>query len=142
MTSGAVTFNAAAFVVRYPNFAAYNTANPGGLQMFFDEATLLLNNTFNSIVRDVTERTVLLNMLVAHIGTMAGILAPQGAGSTAGQVGRVSDASEGTVRAALDMGVTPGTAAWYQQTQYGATYWTMTAKYRTMRYIAPRCWGR
>lgn len=138
MTSGVVTFDAAAFVQRFPQFAAYNTANPGGLQMFFDEAALLLKNNQNSLVKDLAERSILLNMLTAHIATLGGVVAPGGAGSTAGQVGRVSSAGEGSVSASLDMGAVYGTAAWYMQTQWGAQYWTLTAKYRTARFVSAR----
>jgi hypothetical protein len=138
MTSGVVTFDVAAFVARYPQFAAYNTANPGMLQLFFNEATLLLKNTPTSLVRDLTERAMLLNMITAHLALLAGVLAPGGAGSTAGQVGRVSSATEGTVSATLDMGAVYGKEAWWLQSQYGATYWQMTAKYRTMRVAYPR----
>lgn len=136
--SGVVTFDVAAFVARYPQFAAYNTANPGALQLFFNEATLLLKNAANSLVRDLTERAMLLNMIVAHLGLIGGILTPAGAGSTAGQVGRVSNATEGSVSATLDMGAAYGSQAWWNQSQYGATYWAMTAKYRTMRAVYPR----
>lgn len=138
MSSGVVTFDVAAFVARYPQFAAYNTANPGALQLFFNEATLLLKNAPNSLVRDLVERTMLLNMITAHLGLLAGILAPGGAGSTSGQVGRVSSATEGSVSATLDMGAVYASQAWWLQTQMGASYWQMTAKYRTMRAVYPR----
>lgn len=133
--SGVVTFDPVVFAQRYPQFAAVSAPV---LQSLFDEATLFLNNTPGSIVRDVTERTVLLNLVTAHVGTLSGVAAPAGAGSTATQVGRVSSAAEGSVSASLDMGAVPNTAAWWLQTQYGATYWQATAKYRTMRYLPPR----
>lgn len=134
MTGGVVIFDPVRFVLRFPQFAA----SVGGLQMFFDEATLLLNNTHTSMVRDLTERAILLNLITAHIATLGGIATPGGAGSTATQVGRVSSASEGSVSASMDMGATHGSSAWWMQTQHGATYWQLTAKYRTMRYITPR----
>lgn len=136
--SGVVVFDPARFVLRFPQFATYHNANPDGLQMFFDEATLLLNNTHTSLIKTLTVRTILLNLITAHIALLSGIATPGGAGSTATQVGRVSSASEGSVTASLDMGAVPGSAAWWMQTQPGATYWTMTAQYRTMRYITPR----
>lgn len=139
--SGVVIFDAAAFVQRYPQFSAYNAANPAGLQMFFDEATLLLNNTECSKVTDLAQRTVLLYLLTAHIATLSGVLTPAGEGSTASQVGRIADATEGSVSAKLDMGTVRTSAAYFLQTQYGATYWQLTAKYRIFRYRGPalRC---
>lgn len=138
MNGDVVIFDAAAFVVRFPQFAAYNTAHPDGLLMFFDEATLLLKNDGTSRVRNLAERAILLNLLVAHLATLGGILAPGGAGSTAGQVGRVSNASEGSVSVTLDAGIVYASQAWYMATSYGAQYWQMTSKYRHMRYLTPR----
>lgn len=138
--SGVVTFNQAAFLARYPQFTAWANANPGALQIRFDDVTTLyINNTYRSIVGDVNERTILIQYAIAHMLALEGVLAAGGQGSTSGQVGRVSSASEGSVSASLDMGAMPGTAAWWLQTQYGAFYWNATAKYRTFRYArAPR----
>lgn len=140
MVFGAVIFDAAAFVLRFPQFAAYNSAHPDALQMYFDEAALILKNDYTSMVKDLNERSILLNLLTAHIATLSGILAPGGAGSTASQVGRVSSASEGSVSASFDAGTVYASQAWFMSTQYGAQYWMMTSKYRHARFIrARRC---
>lgn len=139
MTAGVVTFDPSAFVLRYPNFAAFNTANPGSLQMFFDDATLYLNNTPGSLVTDLTQRAQLLNMATAHIALLSGVLTASGAGSNATQVGRIAAGAEGSVSASFDMGAQPGSAAWWNQTQYGAMFYAATARYRQMRYLPPRC---
>jgi len=136
MSAGAVVFDPVAFKARYPQFANVDVTL---LQAFFDEAAALyLNNSARSIERDLGERSILLNMIVAHLGTLSGILTPAGQGSTATQVGRVSSASEGSTSASLDMGQQSKGAAFWMQTQYGAAYWQATAGYRTMRYILPR----
>jgi len=136
MSTGAVVFDPVAFKARYPQFANVDATL---LQAFFDEAAALyLNNSARSIERDLGERSILLNMIVAHLGTLSGILTPAGQGSTATQVGRVSSASEGSTSASLDMGQQSKGAAFWMQTQYGAAYWQATAGYRTMRYILPR----
>ncbi len=133
--SGIVTFNEAQFVLRYPQFAAFAAANPGALLQRFTEVTLIyINNTLNAIVKDPVERSIYINYAIAHILTLDGVVAPGGQGSTGDQVGRVSSATEGSVSASLDMGAASGTQAWWQQTQYGASYWSATAKYRTVRY--------
>lgn len=136
MCAGAVVFDPVAFVARYPQFA--NAGTPL-LQALFDEAAALyLNNSARSIVRDLGERSVLLNLIVAHLATLSGVLTPAGQGSTATQVGRVASASEGSTSASLDMGPQDGRASFWMQTQYGAQYWSATAQYRTMRYVLPR----
>jgi hypothetical protein len=48
--------------------------------------------------------------------------------------GRISSASEGSVSAAFDMNVPPGSAQWWAQTKYGSDYWLAMAPYRTMQY--------
>ena len=123
-----VTFSPAAFKARYPEFAAVADAT---LAACFTEAGLYLSNANNSPVQNVTRRALLLNMLTAHVATLGGILSGDGMPRP---VGRVSQASEGSVSAAFEF-LTPGTAAWFTQTQYGAAFWQATGSLRGMRYI-------
>ena len=125
-----VTFDPAAFKARYPEFAA--VADPT-LAACFDEAGLYLSNTDNSPVQNLTRRATLLNMLTAHVAYIGGLLSADGMPRP---VGRVSQASEGSVSAAFE-GVppTPGSGAWFQQSQYGAAFWQATSSLRGMRYI-------
>lgn len=125
-----VTFDPAAFKARYPEFAA--VANPT-LAACFDEAGLYLSNSDNSPVQNLTRRATLLNMLTAHVAYIGGLLSADGMPRP---VGRVSQASEGSVSAAFE-GVppTPGSGAWFQQSQYGAAFWQATSSLRGMRYI-------
>lgn len=127
-----VTFDSVAFLARYPEFAS---VNPGTLTVYFAEATIYLDNTDSSIVTDCTIRAVLLNMLVAHIAALNSGVNGQ---APSGIVGRVSDATEGSVHVAADMGPTTGSSAWYMQTQYGASYWTATSRYRQFQYRTGR----
>jgi hypothetical protein len=126
----AVVFDPAAFKARYPEFAA--VANPT-LAACFDEAGLYLSNSDNSPVQNLTRRATLLNMLTAHVAYIGGLLSADGMPRP---VGRVSQASEGSVSAAFE-GVppTPGSGAWFQQSQYGAAFWQATSSLRGMRYI-------
>ena len=126
----AVVFDPAAFKARYPEFAA--VANPT-LAACFDEAGLYLSNTDNSPVQNLTRRATLLNMLTAHVAYIGGLLSADGMPRP---VGRVSQASEGSVSAAFE-GVppTPGSGAWFQQSQYGAAFGQATSSLRGMRYI-------
>lgn len=136
----AVVFDPAAFAAQYPEFSGLAT----GLTTFaFNEATLFLNNTPASVVTDETERRTLLYLLTAHVtkltyGTNNGTTSE----APAGIVGRVEVAKEGSVHVRADMGPALGSPAWYNQTQYGATYWAATVKYRTMHYYPGLSRGR
>ena len=125
-------FNSAVFLGRYPEFTAAYNANPLLFASTFSEAGLYLNNTDCSIVQDVTLRGTLLNMLTAHIAFLSGTLTADGQPRP---VGRVSAATEGAVSAQFE-GVppTPGTGAWFQQSQYGSAFWQATTCYRGMNY--------
>jgi Protein of unknown function (DUF4054) len=139
-----VVFDHAAWVLRYPEFST--VAEPLA-QAYFDEATLYLNNTGSSLVRDGSQggrRALLLNMLTAHIAMLNS--GPNGEGASQ-LVGRLASATEGSVSVAADMGAVPFTAAWFMSTKYGAAFWQATAGYRTMQYVAgsspsgyPRIW--
>ena len=124
-------FNSLAFTARYPEFV---NVDIGVLGQLFVEAGLYLNNTDCSIVQDVNLRGVLLNMLTAHIAFIGGVLNADGQPRP---VGRVSAASEGSVSASFE-GVppTPGTGAFFMQSQYGAAFWQATSNLRSARYIS------
>lgn len=129
---GVVVFDPAAFIVNFPQFA---TVAEAALTYNFQRACQILDNTDCSPVCDLTERALLLDLLVAHITALN-----QGVNGVApsGLVGRVSDATQGTIHVGTDYGPTSAAAAWYLQTQWGAEYWNDTAKYRTMRYVPGR----
>ena len=124
-----VVFNPTAFKSRYPEFAAVADAT---LSACFVEAGIYLSNKDNSPVQDVTRRALMLNMLTAHIAYIGGMLSADGMPRP---VGRVSQATEGSVSASFE-GVppTPGTGAWFQQSQYGAAFWQATSCLRGFRY--------
>jgi Protein of unknown function (DUF4054) len=128
------TFNPVAFKARYPEFAAIDNSR---LAAFFDEAGLYLSNTDASPVQDVTRRTTLLNMLTAHIAFIGGVLTADGQPRP---VGRMSQASEGSVSASFeDVTPTPGSGAWFRQSQYGAAFWQATTNLRSFNYIPGPC---
>jgi len=77
-----------------------------------------------------------LYLLTCHITKL---LNGEGATPASGAVGRVAQGTEGTVTAALEWEGTGGPSqAWYLQTQYGATFWQLTSRFRQHRYHAPR----
>ena len=124
----AVVFDPTAFKARYPEFAAVPDAT---LTACFTEAGLYLSNADNSPVQNLTRRATLFNMLTAHVAYLGGLLSADGQPRP---VGRVSQASEGSVSAGFEY-LAPGSAAWFSQTQYGAAFWQATTSLRGMRYI-------
>jgi hypothetical protein len=84
-------------------------------------------------VQDIGLRTVLLNMLTAHIAFLGGILTADG---QTRPVGRVSAANEGAVGASFDFTpATPGSGSWFAQSQYGVAFWQATTNLRGARYF-------
>jgi len=133
MTTGVVSFDLALFQARFPEFSS--VPNEATLfPLYFNEAGLILNNTENSRVVNVEERQPLLYLLTAHIAFLNGGYN----GKPRQIVGRISDATEGSVSVSSDMGTVPFNAAWFQQTPYGAQFWQMTAKYRSFL-VVPGC---
>lgn len=127
---GVVVFDPFAFKVRYPEFNAIPNPTLGA---YFLEAEQYLNNKPTSPVPCISRRVILLNMLVAHIAALGGALTPSG---QAAPVGRVADATEGSVSVSLDyMPATAGSGAWFNQTQYGAAFWQATSSLRGFRYV-------
>lgn len=135
----AVAFDYAGFVARYPEFAAVSS---DAAALYFAEATLFWRNDGTSPNSTAASQTTFLNMLTAHIAWMN---APRDANgnptSAPGSepapplVGRISDASEGSVSVSTEYAdSTPGTMAWFVQTKYGAAFWQATAQYRMARY--------
>lgn len=122
-------FDYTVWAARYPALAA--DVDEAQANELFADAGLYLDNTDGSIVADPVIRLRLLNMVVAHLATLEG--AGNG-GQPSGGVGRVSSATEGSVSANFDTGLEPGTAAWWNQTSYGFSFWAATKRYRSMHY--------
>ncbi len=130
--SGVVVFNYPEWIVQYPEFAASVTQPVA--QSYFDRLTVggMVDNTPSSIIQDLSQRTTLLNLAVAHLADLSGSLNP----SRRGLVGRISDASQGSVSVRTEYsGNMSDTAAWWNQTSYGAQYYAFTLRFRTAFYI-------
>lgn len=131
---GVVTFNYDDWAARYPELAAW-TSRPLAQAYFSNDAILYLDNTAASPVPDLGKRAALLNMLVAHI---ASLNAPINGAASSGLVGRISQASEGSVSVSAEMGPASATSDWFRSTKYGAAFYAATAGLRTMRYVPAR----
>jgi len=131
--SGVVAFDWGFFQGAYPELSSSVTSQQA--QGYFNRATMLCDNTPMSPICDSSvggQRYTLLHLLTAHITALN---APLNGSPSSPLVGRISNATEGSVSVQADMGNNqPRAAAWYQQTKYGAEYWAATAQYRTMRY--------
>jgi len=112
----------------YPEFSYIGIAQAQG---YFNQAELYCRNCLN-IVCNVNSLTMFLYTLTAHI---ASLFAPAANGQASSPlVGRIANASEGSVSVATEYPAVPA-ATWYVQTKYGAAFWEATKGYRTMRYI-------
>ncbi len=130
----AVTFSYAGWVALYPEFVAVPQAQAQG---YFDLSTTLLRNDGTSPVPTTALQLQLLNLLTAH---MAKLFAPASQGGQgAGIVGRIANASEGSVSVQTEYSSQiSDSEAFYIQTAYGALYWQMTAAFRQgPRYRVP-----
>lgn len=129
MTTGVVAFNFTLWAQRFPEFA---TVDPSLAQLYFDESTLILDNSLASRVQQIENRAPLLNLLTAHL---AKLYSGANGANPSQLVGRISQATEGTVTVAADMPNQPASAAWFQQTKYGAQFWAYTLRWRQATYV-------
>jgi len=131
ITPGVVTFDPNAFQQAFPMFASVSDA---ALTANFGFATLMLDNSCCSVVCDAPTRAQLLNLITAHITALLNGVNGQ---PPQGIVGRISQAQQGSVSVSTEMLAKTESAAYWQQTPWGAQYWTSTVKYRTGRYVPP-----
>lgn len=129
-----VTFIPANFRTTYPEFSAVSDAR--ATDMFTIASMSLLDNTDNSPVTDVNNRTQLFYMLVAHMLLILGTSDTPLLNNA--PPGRISSATQGTVTSQFEYIIAPGSsmAAWFTQTKYGAMYWLATAQFRSARIYA------
>lgn len=130
-------------ILFYQAFPEFSNVPENRLIILFGLAEGLLDNTDCSPVQDIEQRTLLFYLIVAHLLTLLGTTQVDGSGNPlpgsgpSGTIGRTSSATEGTVSVSFSYKEATSTGeAWWQQTQYGAMYWMMTARWRSFRYIA------
>jgi Protein of unknown function (DUF4054) len=126
---GCVVFEYQTWALRYPELAGF--VSPVLAQMYFDEATLLLDNTPCSPVQNLGQRAIILGMLTAHVAALNGAINGQPSSTL---VGRINSATEGSVSVGTEL-ITPMSAAYFSQTKYGLAAWQSMAAYRTFRYV-------
>lgn len=126
-----VTFDYTLWATRYPELAGFVTSPLASA--YFLEAQLYCDNTATSPITDDTVKLMLLNMVTAHIAQLNATLNGQ---PSSNLVGRIDNATEGSVSVHAENLYKPGTVQWWQQTKYGAAFWAATQQYRTMQYVA------
>lgn len=133
-TSCVVVFNFTTWSARYPEFASLD---PDLAQLYFNEATMYVTNDGSSLVNPIGPRTLILYALTAHIAQLNNGSSLQ---PNSPLVGRISNATEGTVSLATDMGPVTANSAWFMQTKYGASAWQMlkSGGWLSARYFARR----
>lgn len=123
-------FDYGQWALLYPQLARC-VSEPLGAALF-QQAGLYCNNTDCSPISDLGQRSMLLNMVVAHLAEINERIAK----GNGGLVGPVRQAQEGSVSVTVAIPDTRGLEFWYMQTPYGAQYWAATAGYRTAQYVA------
>lgn len=121
-----VTFNAAEFRLKFPKFTTAIISDDE-LQNAFDIACLIVDNTDASPIpydpdKGIMTRKTLLYLLVCHLATMA--LWPLG------QNGPIASASQGSVSTSFSLPQSGISAAWFNQTPCGQTFWQISAPFR------------
>ena len=128
------------WVAMFPEMAGVTSPVATG---YFAMATMYIRNDGGGPINDPNMQATVLNLTTAHIAKLfsnqtAGIPVTGGIEPpNTGAVGRVSQASQGSVSATLEMMPAEASSAWFNQTQYGAAAYRMLAPFRTMRYLGP-----
>ena len=129
-TCGVVTFNYLIWSSVFPALAA--SVNETAAQQYWNQAGLYLDNTPCSPIQNLQTRAMILGLLTAHIATLFGVI---NGNPPSPLVGRINSAAEGSVNVGTEM-PGPVSAAWFNQTPYGAAAWQAMAPYRQAIYIA------
>jgi hypothetical protein len=135
----AVPFNYATFLATFPAFVAPQAAVTIPEQLvalYWGIAEGYWRNDGTSPCSTVTQQARLMNLITAHI---AKLMAPAANGGQAGGlVGRISNASEGSVSVGTEFKADGSASmAFFTQTEYGAMAWQLMASYRMFVYRAP-----
>jgi hypothetical protein len=139
MSAGPITFVYANWEALFPEMEA--VSEPAAT-LYFNMATLYVRNDGCGPINDVNMLTTVLYLTTAHLAKIFsnqtnGVPTTGGSSPPNQAVGRIASAAEGSVSTSLEMPEQPPSAAWWNQTIYGAAAWKALAPYRTARYIGP-----
>lgn len=129
------------WVAQFPEMAFVPNAVA---QSWFDTAgDFYLRNDGTAPIRKATTQLRLLYFLTAHLVALFAAQPKSGlpvgatpANPTGGIIGRISNASEGSVSVTAEYAaVTRTSEAFFAQTRYGVAYWEASKVYRLFRYV-------
>lgn len=141
MSTPPVTFSQATWVAMFPEFSALTSEQGQG---YFNRATgsIIANDVCNPVFGD-GNLPYLIYLATSHVAWLNCPKDNNGNPAATGQpasplVGRISNASEGSVSVQLEWnGSDPSAQEKYLiQTKYGAELWSALAPYRTASYLA------
>lgn len=139
-TTPPVTFSFQTWVAMFPEFSALTPAQGAA---YFMMATMICANSACNPINGDGNLAALLYWLTSHFAWLQSPKDANGNPAASGQVnqlvGRISDATEGSVSVTTQWemgGDATALEKFLAQTKYGATYWAMTSQYRTARYLA------
>jgi hypothetical protein len=124
-----VSFSYPLWAQLFPQFSNLNEAQVTGPVLTLAEQ--YCRNDGGGPVNNTGLQTQLLNLMVAHVAQLLFGSATQ---PLSPLVGRISDATEGSVSVSTDFPTTP-TNAFFLQTQYGTLYWQLILPFRLGRYV-------
>jgi hypothetical protein len=130
-----MAFDASAWLLRFPEFTGRVTT--GQITAVAEEAPLVFPI---ARLRSAARQAAALDLAVAHLLQMR--ISPSGTGlANMSVVGRVTDATQGSVHVGFDAGnANTLTRSFYMSTRYGQLLWLMVAWLVRMRYA--RGWPR
>lgn len=137
-----VVFDNATWIGMFPEFTNVGATLGGS---YFRRASYLCgNDPRNPLVCVDGMLADALYLLTSHIASLNAPRDANGNPAATGApasplVGRIDQATEGSVSVHADMGdATAGSPSqpWYEQTRYGSEYWAMTAPVRTARAVS------
>lgn len=126
-------FNYAGFAARFPEFAtvAQPTITAYAAEIWVRLPTLA---TLTGDPGIDGRNGLLLNLATAHLTALySGV----NGNAPAELVGRIDDASQGSVHVHADAGEVPKAAVWWYQTKYGIDFWQQSQARRTFHYSPP-----
>lgn len=121
-----------AWIARYPEFTS--SVSDALYLQYFAEASIHHRNDGTGPVENAAAQQVLMNMMTAHIAWL-NRLDPVTQQPINPLVGRINNATEGSVSVGVDTLQAEGVQQWLLQSTYGTAYWYASQPYRQMRYI-------
>jgi hypothetical protein len=120
-------FQYATWAGRFPALAAEVPETVA--QSLYTEALLIPEGSqiVNSCVLQTPQIIIMMNLLVAHLAYLSTV--------GASQVGRIGQASEGSVSVSFDYPAGGAEQSWFNQSTYGAQLWVMMGPLRRGRYV-------